>query len=178
MAVPGSIAAMTRLRSYLVATILGTGALALGACATAPDRSTPSAAGPAIYSVTTAGPLESTQEQLEQALGQQGFKVLFRANIGASLAKFADKWGDDYNRSGLDQIHSVMFCNPTFANKTANADPMALALCPLRVTLIEKGGKTTILFARPSLAAAQTGAAAPVAIVEDMVIAAIDQAAK
>ena len=50
-----------------------------------------------------------------------------------------------------------------------------LALCPLSLTLIEKDGKTTALFARPTVTAADSPAKDIVAELEGAVIAAIKQ---
>jgi len=118
--------------------------------------------------------VEPALTSLKAGLKTEGFGVLFEANIGSSLASMADRWGDDYNRSGLDAIRSVMFCNPKYANQASNEDPRVLALCPLRITLVEKAGSTMILFVRPTLAAGGTSAQATLEMVEEMVIRAID----
>ena len=130
----------------------------------------------AIYALETKISVAELQPKLEAALTSHGFGILFRADIGKSLSGFAEKWGDDYNRSELDEIRAVMFCNPKQANAVANADPKALALCPLHITLIEKHGRATILFERPSQVAAQSPAIATLQKVEGMVMGAIDDA--
>lgn len=118
----------------------------------------------------------AVQTALEKALGEQGFGILFRANMGATFAKFADAWGDDYNRSGLAEIRAVLFCNPKYANEAANADPTVLALCPLSITLLQKSGTTTLLFERPSQVLSSSAAQSTIRTVESKVIVAIETA--
>ncbi|MDH5572167.1 MAG: hypothetical protein OEY89_10400, partial [Gammaproteobacteria bacterium] len=57
-----------------------------------------------------------------------------------------------------------------------NADPDMLALCPLRMSLVEKAGKTSALFARPSVIASGSAAKPLLEKIESEVIAAIKQA--
>lgn len=158
----------------LVASMLGPG------CATKDARSSTtqsSSEAPAIYTVTFDAPVEQTLTAMKSSLAQEGFGLLLEADIGKNLAKFADKWGPEYNRSGLEAIHSLVFCNSVYANQAANSDPAALALCPLRLTILHKGGESTILFVRPSVAAAETGASRTARVVEEKVMAAIDRVA-
>lgn len=148
------------------------------ACASSPDAhdrsSAPASAESAIYEHTVNGGVEPALTSLKAGLKSEGFGVLFEANIGATLASMAERWGDDYNRSGLDAIRSVIFCNPKYANQASNEDPRSLALCPLRITLVEKAGSTMILFVRPTVAAGETGAKGTAEIVEQMVLRVID----
>ncbi len=163
-------------RSLLLVALFG----AASACGSsrAPSSEAPTTATPvaaiAQYDVEAATP--TVQAALETALGEQGFGVLFRADMGKALAKFADDWGDDYNRSGLEEIRAVLFCNPKYANEAANADPVVLALCPLSITLLQRGGSTTLLFERPTAVVGDSPARQTLATVEAKVIAAIEQA--
>ncbi len=108
-----------------------------------------------------------------KGLESEGFYVVFEANIGRNLARFSEKWGENYNRNKLDGIRSMVFCNGWYANAVSNADPSLLALCPLRMTLIEKDGKTTALFAKPAVIAADSPAHKVLQRIEDEVISAI-----
>ncbi len=133
-------------------------------------------AGPSedtVFSLQTAQPIERVYPAVYQALEDAGFFVVFEANIGASLSRFAERWGKDYNRNGLSAIRSMVFCNGWYANRVGNADPRMLALCPLRMTLIEKDGRTTALFARPTAVARSGPAHEVLKAVEKEVIDAI-----
>lgn len=88
-------------------------------------------------------------KQLFSALENNGYFVVFETNIGKNLSRFAQRWGDDYNKNKLDSIRSMIFCNGWYANQVSNADPKMLALCPMHITLTYKKGITSILYIRP-----------------------------
>ena len=120
-------------------------------------------------------PMNQVYDRLYKALEDDGFYVVFEANIGKNLSRFAEKWGENYNRNQLDGIRSMVFCNGWYANAVSNADPAMLALCPLRLALIEKNASTTILFARPTVIAGDSPARQILTRVENDVIAVIEQ---
>lgn len=112
------------------------------------------AAPPGILRLDARAPMDQTYPAVYAALEAARFWVVFEADLGSNLAGFADRWGDDLNRNALDGIRSIVVCNAWYANRVSNADPDLLALCPLRVNLVEKDGVTRILFARPTVIAA------------------------
>ncbi len=136
------------------------------------------ASEPSVYKAETAAPLEQVYPKVYAALEANRFFVVFEADIGANLSRFAERWGDDYNRNHLTGIRSMVVCNGWYANQVSNLDPDMLALCPLRLTLIEQAGKTRVLFARPSVIAAGSPALAILKEVESLVIRAIDEGLK
>jgi len=117
-----------------------------------------SAQSPHVFQYQVEQPMNQVYDNVYKGLEDEGFYVVFEANIGKNLARFAEKWGENYNRNKLDAIRSMVFCNGWYANAVSNMDPTMLALCPLRLTLIEKQGSTTILFARPSVIASESPA--------------------
>jgi uncharacterized protein (DUF302 family) len=118
-------------------------------------------------------PITEVYDKVYKSLEDARFYVVFEPNIGKNLSGFAERWGDEYNRSKLSAIRSMVFCNGWYANQVSNKDPRMLALCPLHMTLIEKDGKTTALFARPTVIAADSPAAEILSELEVEVIAAI-----
>lgn len=134
------------------------------------------AAGQTVYRHSVNQPLTAVYDRLYKALEEQGFYVVFEANIGKNLSNFAEKWGEDYNRSKLDGIRSLVFCNGWYANQVSNLDPNMLALCPLHLTLVEKAGVTTALFVRLSLVAAGSPAQAILQEVEENIVKVINTA--
>lgn len=130
---------------------------------------------PAIYSRSASAPLDVVYDRVYKALENDRFFVVFEANIGSNLARFKDRWGEDYNRSGLDGIRSMVVCNPWYTNQLSNADPGMLALCPLSVTLVSKSLETTVLFARPTAMAGDSPAGAVLEEVEQAIISAIEK---
>lgn len=111
-----------------------------------------------VFEYSVNDDLDDVYSRVYKGLEDDGFYVVFEANIGRSISRFADKWGDDYNKNKLDGIRSMVFCSGWYANQVSNKDPSMLALCPMRMTLIEKNGKTTALFAKPSVIAAHSPA--------------------
>lgn len=94
--------------------------------------------------------LETTYKSVYKSLENNRFFVVFEPDIGANLAGFAARWGDDYNRNGLTGIRSMVFCNAWYTNAVSNQEPALLSLCPLHITLFEKDGITHVVFSRPT----------------------------
>ncbi len=110
----------------------------------------PAAAGTAaIHAAEIDRPIAAVYDRLKAALEEHKLFVVFEVDIGANLARFARGWGEDYNRNHLDGIRSLVFCNGWYANQVSNQDPDALALCPLKLTLVEKDGHTRALYVSP-----------------------------
>jgi uncharacterized protein (DUF302 family) len=126
-----------------------------------------------IFAYSSDKPITEVYDKVYRSLEDARFYVVFEPNIGKNLSKFAERWGDQYNRSKLSAIRSMVFCNAWYANQVSNRDPSMLALCPLHMTLIEKDGSTTALFARPTVLAADSPARDVLAELESEVIAAI-----
>jgi uncharacterized protein (DUF302 family) len=126
-----------------------------------------------IFVLSVDKPITDVYDKVYKSLEDARFYVVFEPDIGKNLSNFAERWGDQYNRSKLSAIRSMVFCNGWYANQVSNKDPAMLALCPLHMTLIEKGDKTTALFARPTVIAANSPARGILADLETEVIAAI-----
>ena len=126
-----------------------------------------------VFAYSVDRPLADIYDKLYESLEDARLYVVLEPNIGKNLSGFAERWGDDYNRNELTAIRSMVFCNGWYANQVSNRDPAMLALCPLSLTLIEKDGKTTALFARPSVIAADSPARDIIAELENAVIEAI-----
>ncbi len=111
------------------------------------------AAPPAIYRAETVTPLDEAYKRVYEALEANKFWVVFEANLGDRMARFKDKWGDNYNRQNLSGARSMVFCNIWWTNEMAGADPDMLALCPLHISLYAKDGKTFVVMLRPTAVA-------------------------
>jgi len=128
-----------------------------------------------VYILTVDKPLTGVYDKVYKSLEEARFFVVFEPNIGANLASFSDKWGDDYNQNNIAEIRSMVFCNGWYANKVSNLDPDMLGFCPLHISLIERKGKTTVLFNRPGVIAQNSPAKELLLKIESEVIAAIQQ---
>ncbi len=133
----------------------------------------PALAADTVFSITVGKPVDAVYDSVYQSLEASRFYVVFEPDIGKNLANFADRWGDDYNRNKLSAIRSMVFCNGWYANRVSNLDPGMLGLCPLHATVIGRDGKTTVLFNRPTVIAANSPALKLITQIENEVIEAI-----
>ncbi len=132
---------------------------------------------PGLFTHTVNTPLNSAYDALYAELEKNKFWVVFEANLGQRMQGMQKRWGKDYNRSQLEGARTMVFCSIDWAHTMANADPDALALCPLRIALYARDGKTHITMARPSHMLAATAAAKPAKKLEDKLITIIRSAA-
>lgn len=135
-----------------------------------------SASSDSVYEKTGDMTLDDAFNSVYQELEQRNFYIVFEANIGKNISRFKEKWADDYNQNKLGGIRSMVFCNGWYANKVSNKDPSMLALCPMRLTVIERSGKAHILFIKPSFVGQSSPALLVLQEIESIVIEAIDAA--
>lgn len=131
------------------------------------------AAPPGILRLDAQAPMSVTYPAIYKALESARFWVVYDVDLGSNLAGFKEQWGDDLNRNALKGIRSLVVCNAWYANQVSNADPDLMALCPLRVNMVEKDGVTRVLFARPTATAAGSPGIAIVQELEDAVATAL-----
>ncbi len=134
------------------------------------------AGSPGVRVWTTQQNLETTYDSVYKSLEDNRFFVVFEPDIGQNLARFSERWGEDYNRNALSGIRSMVFCNAWYANQVSNLDPDMLALCPLHVTLYARDKETRIVFTRPGHVGEGSKAQALLLELEDAVAAAIETA--
>ena len=128
-----------------------------------------------LYKNTVNQPMDKVYPAVYEALEDARFYVVFEPFISQNIERFAEKWGESYNQNKLSSIRSMVFCNGWYANQVSNADPDMLALCPLRLSLYEKSGKTSVVFARPTVIGAASAAKSVLKEIEDEVIKAIKE---
>jgi len=131
------------------------------------------AADSTVYKNSVSQPMDEVYPSVYEALEEARFYVVFEPFISQNIERFAKKWGDTYNQNKLTAIRSMVFCNGWYANQVSNVDPDMLALCPLRLSMYEKSGKTTVVFARPTVIGAASKAKSVLKEIEDEVIKAI-----
>lgn len=129
-----------------------------------------------IYVKTVDEPLQTLYPKLLTSLKQNQMMVVSEIDI---LAKFKEaglpeKFGEDFNTNGLEAIKAIIACNGFFGNAVSNADPEMMALCPIRITLIQKAGKSKILYSLPSKASEGSKANAILKKLETKIITALD----
>ena len=136
------------------------------------------AAPPAVYVKQTTLPIETAYDRIYQALEANKFWVVFEADLTARMARFADRWGDDYNRQGLSAAKSMVFCNIWWTNRIASTDPELLSLCPLSLSLYEKDGVATVVMTKPSVISKGSKGQAAAKELENELVGIIENAVK
>ena len=107
-------------------------------------------AGSAIYKVSVNEDFRSALHSIKKTLEDQNLYIISKADISGTLERMKGKLGKAYNKRGYEVAKSIIFCNPFYANDVMNEDPDMMALCPLKIMLMTKKGKTTALFVLPS----------------------------
>jgi len=102
--------------------------------------------GDAVYSRTVPGDFQRIYRDVYTGLEKAGFHVVYEAFISNALAKHAKEWGDDYNRNHYDVVRSIVICSPYYANQILNHDPKMMVVCPIKVTVLYKQGRATVLY--------------------------------
>ncbi|NIA01177.1 MAG: DUF302 domain-containing protein [Planctomycetia bacterium] len=133
---------------------------------------------PNVLVWNTGKDLETSYKRIYDSLEKNKFFVVFEPDIQGNISRFAERWGEDYNRNKLEGIRAMVFCNGWYANAVSNADPDMLALCPLHITLIQKDSVTRVLFVRPTAVATGSKAISVAREIEQDVVKAIDEAMK
>ena len=111
-----------------------------------------------IYKVSIKKDFSSALQHITKTLEDQNLYIISKADISGTLARMKAKLGKDQNQRNYEKVQSIIFCNPFYANDVLNADPDMMALCPLKIMLMTKQGKTTALFVLPSKLAGKSSA--------------------
>ena len=130
-----------------------------------------------VYVKTLDAPINEVYTKLLASFDNNHLIVVSEINIlekfkGAGLP---EKFGKNFNTNKLTGIKAIIACNGWFGNEIANADPLMMGFCPIRVTLIEEDGKTSVLFVRSSVAPKDSKAYAILEKLEAKVIGAIEK---
>jgi len=129
-----------------------------------------------VYVKTFDAPMAEIYTKLLGTFDAAHLIVVTEINI---LEKFKDaglpqKFGKNFNTNNLRGIKAIIACNGWFGNEVANADPLMMGFCPIRVTVIEQDGKTSVLYVRASVAPKESSAYGILEQLESKVITAID----
>ncbi|MFK5938632.1 MAG: DUF302 domain-containing protein [Sulfurimonas sp.] len=129
-----------------------------------------------IYKLTLNQKADVVYTKLLASLDNNHLIIVSEINI---LEKFKhaglpEKFGKEFNSNNLTTIKAIIACNGFFGNYIANADPDMMGLCPIRLTIVEKNGKTTILFVKPTNVGSTSRAKGMIEKLEKKVISAIE----
>jgi len=91
-----------------------------------------------------------TYREVYRSLEDYRFFIVYEANIGHDLQGYAARRGEGYDRNELNEIRTMVFINAFYTIQQSDQDPYFLTLCPLHITMYQKGPTTSILFTRPT----------------------------
>ncbi len=128
-----------------------------------------------VYTQEFDKPMQEVYTKLLGAFDKAHLIVVSQIDI---LGKFKEaglpeKFGKKFNTNNLTGIKAIIACNGWFGNEVANTDPKMMAFCPIRVTVVEEQGKTSVMYVRPTVAPKDSAAYATLEKLESKVISAI-----
>ena len=131
-----------------------------------------------VYSVTYNSSIDTVEQNLLTHFKSVKLVVPWKLDILEEFKKkgLDKKFGAKFNTNKLTSVRTIVACNGKFGNMIMNTDPTMMAYCPIRITLTEKDGKTTVLFVRPSSAPRDSKAYKILVKLEKKVIGAIETA--
>ena len=131
-----------------------------------------------VYSVTYNSSMDTVEKNILNYFKSAKLVVPWKLDILEEFKKkgLDKKFGDEFNKNNLTSVRTIIACNGKFGNMIMNTDPTMMAYCPIRITLVEKDGKTTVLFVRPSSAPRASKAYKILVKLEKKVIGAIEAA--
>jgi uncharacterized protein (DUF302 family) len=93
------------------------------------------------FGTVVSGTMKDVEERVTSALGVEGFGVLTRADVAATLKEKIDVTRDPYIILGA--------CNPGLADRMINVDIEIGALLPCNVVLRQVGDQVVVRFMDP-----------------------------
>ncbi len=129
-----------------------------------------------VYVKTFDKPMDEVYGKLLNVFEESYLIVVSEINILEMFkdAGLPETFGKNFNRNNLTGIKAIIVCNGWFGNEISNADPEMMGFCPIRLTVIEKEGKTSILFVRSSVAPKDSPAYGILEKLDSKVVGAID----
>lgn len=96
--------------------------------------------------------MADVEKKIRTIFPQNKLMVVSDVNI---LEKFKEaglpkKFGENFNTNELTGIKALIVCNGWFGNEVANSDPDMMGFCPVRITMVEKDGKTSVIYVKTS----------------------------
>jgi uncharacterized protein (DUF302 family) len=107
-----------------------------------------------VYKVSYTAPVDKVLKNMLAQFEKEMLVVVWQLDILEEFRKkgLDKKFGAEFNKAGLSEVRTLVACNGKFGNDIINADSDMMAYCPVRITLTEKDGVTTVLYVRPSSA--------------------------
>jgi len=130
-----------------------------------------------VYKVSYNAPVDKVLENMLAKFKAEMLVVVWQLDILEEFKKkgLDKKFGENFNTAGLSAVKTLVACNGKFGNDIINQDSDMMAYCPIRITLTEKDGVTTVLYVRPSSAPRDSAAYKSLVKLEKKVTKAIEE---
>lgn len=134
------------------------------------------ASGGNVYKSVFHAPMDEVYENVMIQFQVEKLVVVWELDILEEFKKkgLDKKFGKNFNTSGLTSVKTFVACNGKVGNAVMNADADMMAYCPIRITLTEKDGVTSVLYVRPTSAPKDSKAYVELEKLEKQVIKAIE----
>ena len=105
-------------------------------------------ASPAIHKTEINQSIKDYYPLLKKSIQDNHMNVLYELDLLDKFKKsgYAEKFGKSFNRNNIEAIKTLLLCNGFVGNQVSNIDPDMMVLCPIKITLIQSNGKTTVTF--------------------------------
>jgi uncharacterized protein (DUF302 family) len=103
-----------------------------------------------IYKKEVPESLKSYLPKLKKSIKDNHMNILYEMDLMEKFKKsgYAKKFGADFNKNGITSVTTLLLCNGYVGNQVSNIDPDMMVLCPIKVTLIERGNTVTVSFVK------------------------------
>ncbi|MDD5157970.1 DUF302 domain-containing protein [Sulfurimonas sp.] len=134
------------------------------------------AAQGSIYKKIINEPYDDYFPKLKKAIEANHMNIVSEIDLMSRFkeAGYQKKFGADFNKNKLEKVTSLVICNGYVANQISNIDIEMMAFCPVRISVIQRGGKTIVLFIKASGIATNKKAASLLKSLDDVIVHTID----
>lgn len=103
-----------------------------------------------FYTKVVYDSFESYYPKLLKAIKDNHMNVLYEMDLIKQFKDkgYAEKFGKDFNKNNLESVKTLLICNGYVGNQISNIDPTMMALCPIRLTIIQENKKLIVTFLR------------------------------
>jgi len=95
-------------------------------------------------------PISEYYPELKKAIEANRMHVIYEMDLLKKFKEsgYAKKFGKDFNKNKVEVVKTLLICNGYVGNQVSNIDPRMMVLCPIKITLIQRDGKTTVTFVK------------------------------
>jgi len=103
-----------------------------------------------IYKTEVKQSIEKYYPELKKAIEANRMHVIYEMDLLKKFKEsgYAKKFGKDFNKNKVEGVKTLLICNGYVGNQVSNLDPRMMVLCPIKITLIQKNGKTVVSFVK------------------------------